>query len=179
MQELIPESNIAVGLDIGTSRVCVVVAEKDEFCKLNVLAKECSYADGIRRGTVVNINKTVEAIKAAVAKIERESSIEIHGVNVVLSGAYVHCIQSSAEISINQTGIINQSDVNRFLEMARANIQNLAVNNEIIHVLPQEFIVDEGESLLDPIGMAGTIMKGRVYIVIGLKTKIRNIRQCV
>ena len=179
MQELIPESNIAVGLDIGTSRVCVVVAEKNEFCKLNVLAKECSYADGIRRATVININKTVEAIKASVAEIECESSIVIHGVNVVLSGAYVHCIQSSAEISINQTGIVNQSDVNRFLEIVGANIENLAVNHEIIHVIPQEFIVDEGESLLDPIGMAGTTMRGTVYIVVGLTTKIRNIRQCV
>jgi len=174
-----PESNIAVGLDIGTTKICVIVAERDEYCKLNVLAQGCSYADGLRRGTVVNINKTVEAIKAAVADIEHETSLVIHGVNVALSGAHVHCIESSSEISINQTGIVNESDVNRFLEMARSNIRNLVIDHEIIHVIPQEFIVDDQDRLLDPIGMAGTTMRGSVYIVLGLKTRIRNIRQCV
>ena len=174
-----PESNKAVGLDIGTTRVCIVVAEKDEFGKLKVIAKGSSPSDGLRRATVVNINKTFSAIKTAVAEVEREASLVIHGVNVALSGAHVHCIESSSEISINQSGIVNESDVHRFLEKARANIQNLDVNHEVIHVIPQEFIVDDQDRLLDPIGMAGTTMRGSVYIVIGLKTRIRNIRQCV
>ena len=173
------EANIAVGLDIGTSKVCIAVAEQDEFGKLNVLAEGFVHSDGIRRAAVVNINKTVAAIKAAADEVERESSIVIHGVNVALSGAHVHCIQSSSEISINQSGIVNESDVHRFLEKARANIQNLDINHEIIHVIPQEFIVDDQDKLLDPIGMAGMTMRGSVYIVVGLKTKIRNIRQCI
>ncbi len=174
-----PETNRAVGLDIGTTRVCIVVAEKDEFGKLKVIAKGSSHSDGLRRATVVNINKTSAAIKTAVADVEREASLVIHGVNVALSGAHVHCIESSSEISINQSGIVNESDVHRFLEKARANIQNLDVNHEVIHVIPQEFIVDDQDRLLDPIGMAGTTMRGTVYIVVGLKTRIRNIRQCV
>ena len=76
------KSNIAVGLDIGTTKVCVVVAEKDELGKLNVLGKGRSNSDGLQRATVVNINKTVDSIKAAVADAERESSIRILGVNV-------------------------------------------------------------------------------------------------
>ena len=174
-----PESNRAVGLDIGTTRVCIVVAEKEEFGTLKVIAKGSSPSDGLRRATVVNINKTSAAIKTAVADVEREASLVIHGVNVALSGAHVHCIESSSEISINQSGIVNESDVHRFLEKARANIQNLDVNHEVIHVIPQEFIVDDQDRLLDPIGMAGTTMRGTVYIVVGLKTRIRNIRQCV
>ena len=174
-----PESNRAVGLDIGTSRVCIVVAEKDEFGELKVIAKSSSHSEGLRRATVVNINKTFAAIKTAVADVEREASLVIQGVNVALSGAHVHCIESSSEISINQSGIVNESDVHRFLEKARANIQNLDANHEVIHVLPQEFIVDDQDRLLDPIGMAGTTMRGTVYIVVGLKTRIRNIRQCV
>lgn len=174
-----PESNRAVGLDIGTTRVSIVVAEKDEFGKLKVIATGSSHSDGLRRATVVNINKTFAAIKTAVADVEREASLVIHGVNVALSGAHVHCMQSSSEISINQTSIVNESDVHRFLEKAMVNIQNLDVNHEVIHVIPQEFIVDDQDRLLDPIGMSGTTMRGTVYIVVGLKTRIRNIRQCV
>jgi len=173
------KSNIAVGLDIGTTKVCVVVAEKDELGKLNVLGKGRSNSDGLQRATVVNINKTVAAVRAAVADAERESSIRIHGVNVGISGAHVHCIHSNSEISINQTGIVNESDVKRFLEKAKTNIRYLDIDHEIIHVIPQEFIVDDQEGLLDPIGMAGTTMRGSAYIVVGLRTKIRNIRQCV
>ncbi len=174
-----PESNRAVGLDIGTTRVCIVVAEKEEFGTLKVIAKGSSPSDGLRRATVVNINKTSASIKAAVGDVEREASLIIHGVNVALSGAHVHCIESTSEISINQSGIVNKSDVHRFMEKAKANIQNLDVNHEVIHVIPQEFIVDDQDRLLDPIGMAGTTMRGSVYIVVGLKTRIRNIRQCV
>ncbi len=173
------KSNIAVGLDIGTTKVCVVVAEKDEIGKLNVLGKGRANSDGLQRATVVNINKTVAAIRAAVADAERESSIRIQAVNVGISGAHVHCIHSTSEISINQTGIVNESDVKRFLEKAKTNIRYLDIDNEIIHVIPQEFIVDDQDGLLDPIGMAGTTMKGSAYIVVGLRTKIHNIRQCV
>ena len=173
------KSNIAVGLDIGTTKGCVVVAEKDEIGKLNVLGKGRSNSDGLQRATVVNINKTVASIRAAVADAERESSIRIHGVNVGISGAHVHCIHSNSEISINQTGIVNESDVKRFLEKAKTNIRYLDIDHEIIHVIPQEFIVDDQDGLLDPIGMAGTTMRGSAYIVVGLRTKIRNIRQCV
>ncbi len=173
------ESNIVVGLDIGTTKVCVVVAEKDEFGNVNVLGKGQSHSDGLCRSTVVNINKTVAAIRAAVADAERESSIQIRAVNVGISGSHVHCFQSYSEISINQTGTVNESDVRRFLEKARSSILNLDIDHEIIHVIPQEFTVDDQGELLDPIGMAGTTMQGSAYIVVGLKTKIRNIRQCV
>lgn len=173
------KSNIAVGLDIGTTKVCVVVAEKDEVGKLNLLGKGRAECDGLQRATVVNINKTVDAIRAAVADAEQESSIRIGGVNVGISGAHVHCIRSNSEISINQSGIVNESDVRRFLEKARTNIRYLDIDHEIIHVIPQEFIVDDQEGLLDPIGMAGTTMRGTAYIVVGLRTKIRNIKQCV
>ena len=173
------KSNIVVGLDIGTTKVCVVVAERDEMGKLNILGQGRTDSEGLQRATVVNINKTVDAIKAAVADAERESSIRIKGVNVGISGAHVHCINSNSEISVNQSGIVNASDVKRFLEKAKTNIRYLDIDHEIIHVIPQEFIVDDQEGVLDPIGMAGTTMRGSAYIVVGMKTKIRNIRQCV
>ncbi len=172
-------SNIVVGLDIGTTKVCVVVAERDEMGKLNILGQGRTDSEGLQRATVVNINKTVDAIKSAVADAERESSIRIKGVNVGISGAHVHCINSNSEISVNQSGIVNASDVKRFLEKAKTNIRYLDIDHEIIHVIPQEFIVDDQDGVLDPIGMAGTTMRGSAYIVVGMKTKIRNIKQCV
>ncbi|NTU52520.1 MAG: cell division protein FtsA [Chlorobiaceae bacterium] len=173
------KSNIVIGLDIGTTKVCVVVAEKDDVGKLNVLGKGRANSEGLQRATVVNINKTVDAISKAVADAERESSIRIKGVNVGISGAHVHCIYSNSEISVNQTGIVNESDVRRFLEKAKTNIRYLDIDHEIIHVIPQEFIVDDQDGVLDPIGMAGTTMRGSAYIVVGLRTKIRNIKQCI
>ncbi len=173
------KSNIVVGLDIGTTKVCVVVAERDEIGKLNILGQGRKDSEGLQRATVVNINKTVDAIKSAVSDAERESSIRIKGVNVGISGAHVHCINSNSEISVNQSGIVNVSDVKRFLEKAKTNIRYLDIDHEIIHVIPQEFIVDDQEGVLDPIGMAGTTMRGSAYIVVGMKTKIRNIKQCV
>lgn len=178
-QDKMLKSNIVVGLDIGTTKVCVVVAEKDEIGKLNVLGRGRSNSDGLHRATVVNINKTVDAIKKAVADAERESSIRIKGVNVGISGAHVHCIFSNSEISVNQSGIVNDSDVKRFLEKAKTNIKYLDIDHEIIHVIPQEFIVDDQDGVLDPIGMAGTTMRGSALIVVGLRTKIRNIKQCI
>ncbi len=173
------KNNIVVGLDIGTTKVCVVVAERDEMGKLNILGQGRADSEGLQRATVVNINKTVDAIRTAVADAERESSIRVRGVNVGISGTHVHCITSNSEISINQTGIVNLSDIKRFLENAKKNIRYLDIDHEIIHVIPQEFIVDDQEGVLDPIGMAGTTMRGSAYIVVGTKTKIKNIRQCV
>ncbi|MDT9546545.1 MAG: cell division protein FtsA [Chlorobium sp.] len=174
-----PTSDIAIGLDIGTTKVCVVVAERDGRGQLNLLGKGHAESEGLQRATVVNVQRTVDSIRSAVADAEQESSITVGPVNVGISGTHVHCITSDAEISINQTGLVSESDVRRFLQKARANIRYLDMENEIIHVIPQSFTVDDQEGLPDPIGLAGTTMKGSALIVVGQKTKIRNIRECV
>jgi len=174
-----PTSDIAIGLDIGTTKVCVVVAERDGRGQLNLLGKGHAESEGLQRATVVNVQRTVDSIRAAVADAEQESSITVGPVNVGISGTHVHCITSDAEISINQTGLVSESDVRRFPQKARANIRYLDMENEIIHVIPQSFTVDDQEDLPDPIGLAGTTMKGSALIVVGQKTKIRNIRECV
>ncbi|NTV45246.1 MAG: cell division protein FtsA [Chlorobiales bacterium] len=170
---------IVVGLDIGTTKVCAVVAAKDEFGKINILGMGRSSSEGLQRATVININKTVDAIREAIAEAEHTSSIKIKGVNVGISGEHVQCIKSNAEVSINPSGIVNHADVSRFVEKAKKNLKYLDIDREIIHAIPQEFVVDDQEGVLDPIGMAGISMKGTVYVVVGMKTKIRNIEQCI
>lgn len=173
------KSKIVVGLDIGTTKVCAVVAGKDEFGKINILGVGKAQSEGLQRASVVNITKTVAAIKEAIAEAEQTSSIKIKGVNVGVSGEHIQCIKSNAEISINPTKIVNHTDVMRFTDKAKKNLKHLEIDREIIHAIPQEFIVDDQEGVLDPIGMAGDSMKGTVYTVIGMKTKIRNIGQCI
>ncbi len=173
------KGKIVVGLDIGTTKVCAVVAAKDEFGKVNVLGVGKASSEGLSRAAVVNINKTVDAIKQAVVEAERTSSIKIKGVNVGVSGEHVQCIKSNAEVSINQSGIVNYSDVMRFVDKAKTNLKHLDIEREIIHAIPQEFVVDDQEGVIDPVGMAGMTMKGSVYVVLGMKTKIRNIQQCI
>ncbi len=176
---MMAKDKIVVGLDIGTTKVCAIVAQKDEFGKINVLGIGRAHSEGLSRAAVVNINKTVDAIRQAIKEAEHTSSIRIKGVNVGISGEHVQCIKSHAEVSINQSGIVNYTDVMRFIEKAKANLKHLDVEREIIHAIPQEFIVDDQEGVLDPIGIIGTTMKGSVYVVLGMKTKIRNIQQCV
>jgi cell division protein FtsA len=173
------KGKIVVGLDIGTTKVCAVVAAKDEFGKVNVLGVGKASSEGLSRAAVVNINKTVDAIREAIIEAERTSSIKIKGVNVGVSGEHVQCIKSNAEVSINQSGIANYSDVMRFVDKAKNNLKHLDIEREIIHAIPQEFVIDDQEGVIDPIGMAGMTMKGTVYIVLGMKTKIRNIQQCI
>jgi len=168
-----------VGLDIGTTKVCCVVAKKDEFGKIHVLGVGKAKSEGLQRATVVNINRTVDAIREAVSEASHTSSIKIKGVNVGISGEHVQCIKTSAEITINPTQIVNHNDVMRLVEKAKKSLEHLNMERRVIHSIPQEFIVDDQEGVLDPIGMAGQSMRGSVYVVMGMISKIRNIEQCI
>jgi cell division protein FtsA len=174
------KEQFVVGLDIGTTKVCCVVAKRDEFGKINILGVGKSVSEGMQHAQVVNINKTVESIKDAVAEASHTSSIKIKGVNVGISGEHVQCIKSNAEVSINPTQIVNYQDVVRLVEKAERNFKHLGVERKVIHTIPQEFVVDDQEGVVDPIGMAGqSTMRGSVYVVMGMITKIRNIEQCI
>ncbi|MDX2128004.1 MAG: cell division protein FtsA [Chloroherpetonaceae bacterium] len=174
------KDKIVVGLDIGTTKICVVVAKKDEFGKIQILGVGKAKSEGVSRAAVVNINKTVDAITKAVEQAEQLSGIRIKGVNVGISGEHVQCIKSNAEITINPSGIVREDDVRRFVDKAKNNLINLInLEREIIHSIPQEFIIDDQEGVIDPIGMVGQTMKGAVYVVVGMKNKIRNIEQCI
>ncbi len=173
------KEQFVVGLDIGTTKVCCVVAKKDEFGKIHVLGVGKSKSEGLQRATVVNINRTVDAIREAVSEASHTSSIKIKGVNVGISGEHVQCIKSSAEITINPTQIVNHNDVMRLVEKAKKSLEHLNMERRVIHSIPQEFIVDDQEGVLDPIGMAGQSMRGSVYVVMGMISKIRNIEQCI
>lgn len=169
---------IVVGLDIGTTKVCAIVGKKNEYGKINILGFGKAESDGVSRGVVVNIDKTVEAIRKAVAEAEMQSGVEINLVNVGIAGEHIRSMQHK--------GIITLSDPD--MEMTAYDVKRLhddmfriatPPGMEILHVLPQEYTVDSQVGIKDPVGMSGVRLEGNFHIVTGQTTAANNIYKCV
>jgi cell division protein FtsA len=170
---------ITVGLDIGTSKFCALVASPDpESGDLNILGIGIAESEGLNRGVVVNIDKTVKTIKKVVEQAEQQAGIKIEEAVVGIAGDHIESFQSTGIVGIsNPNREIDQNDVDRLIEESR----NLAIPAErkILHVIPQEFIIDGQDGITDPVGMSGVRMEAKVHVVTGLQTAIQNIYKCV
>jgi cell division protein FtsA len=172
------EQEIIVGLDIGTTKVCAVVASVDEGGRFNVLGVGRSPSDGLTRGMVTNIDKTVRSIQSAVAEAESRSGIKIQTVIVGIAGEHIQSFQSRGVIAISgQENEITQADVTRLIEDTKR--VALPSDRRIIHVIPQEFIIDGQDGVVDPVGMSGVRLEANVHIITGLVTAAQNIYKCV
>jgi cell division protein FtsA len=172
------EQEIIVGLDICTTKVCVVVAAIDEMGGYNILGVGKSPSEGMTRGVVTNIDKTVRAIQSAVAEAEARSGIQIHSVVAGIAGDHIQSFQSRGVIAIAGTEKeITQADVNRLIEDTKR--VALPSDRQIIHVIPQEFIIDGQDGVNDPVGMSGVRLEANVHIITGLVTAAQNITKCV
>src|SRR5512136_756307 len=174
------EQDIAVGLDIGTTKVCAIVASPDENYpgKLKILGIGKSSSEGLTRGVVTNIEKTVRSIQSAVQDAEQQSGIKITTVTVGIAGDHIQSFQSRGVISISRPeNEITQEDVDRLIEDTKR--VALPLDRKIIHVIPQQFIVDGQDSIYDPVGMSGVRMEAIVHIITGLVTAAQNIYKCV
>lgn len=172
------KKNITVGLDIGTSKVCALVASTAEDGSLEILGIGITESEGLNRGVVVNIERTVKTIKKVIEQAEQQSGVKINEVVVGIAGDHIEAIQTRAIVGIsNPNQEVQQSDVDRLLVNAR-NLK-IPAERQIIHVLPQEFIIDGQDGITDPIGMSGVRMEADVHIITGLNTAIKNIHTCV
>ncbi len=172
------EDRIVVGLDIGTTKVCAVVASVDEMQKINILGVGKAPSDGLNRGVVVNIEKTVNAIRTAIEQAQLASGIEVKSVNVGIAGDHIRSLRSKGVITINnRDNEITVKDVERLLEDCQRIM--LPTDQQIIHVIPQEFIVDGQDGIGDPIGMSGMRMEAEVHIITGLVSAAKNMFRCV
>jgi cell division protein FtsA len=172
------EQEIIVGLDIGTTKVCAVVASVGIGGKFNVLGVGRSLSDGLTRGVVTNIEKTVRSIQSAVAEAESRSGIKIQSVIVGIAGDHIQSFQSRGVIAISGAeNEITQADVHRLIEDTKR--VALPSDRRIIHVIPQEFIIDGQDGVVDPVGMAGVRLEANVHIITGLVTAAQNIYKCV
>src|SRR3990172_4605612 len=172
------ENEIIVGLDIGTTKVCAVVASTNEAGKINILGVGRSMSDGLTRGVVTNIDKTVRSIQSAVAEAETQSGIKIQSVIVGIAGEHIQSFQSRGVIAISgPEREIMQADVHRLIEDTKR--VALPSDRKIIHVIPQEFIIDGQDGVFDPVGMSGVRLEANVHIITGLVTAAQNIYRCI
>ena len=169
---------IVVGMDIGTTKVCAVVASADELDRINVLGVGVAESEGLNRGVVVNIDKTVAALQEAVHEAERAAGVTVRNVIVGIAGDHVQSFQSRGVITIaHRDPEITQRDVQRLLDDTMR--VAMPADREILHVIPQEFIVDGQDGVLDPVGMNGVRLEANVHIITGLVSAAKNIYRCI
>ncbi|MDX1429225.1 MAG: cell division protein FtsA, partial [Rhodothermales bacterium] len=166
------------GLDIGTTKVCAVVAAVDDLDRINILGFGRAESDGLNRGVVVNIDRTVAAVREAVSEAERGAGVQVKSVVVGIAGDHVQSFQSRGVITIsNRDNEIGPRDVQRLL----ADTMHVAMpaDREILHVIPQDFIVDGQDGVADPVGMSGVRLEANTHIITGLVSAAKNIYRCV
>lgn len=171
-------NDIIVGLDIGTTKICAIVGRKNEFGKLEVLGMGKAVSDGVIRGIVTNIDKTINAIKKAVAEAEEQSGIDIRVVNVGIAGQHIRSsVHHGSIIRHSSDDEITIEDVNRLINDMYKIV--IPPGSEIIHVMPQDYIVDYEEGIKDPVGMSGVRLEADFHVITAQTNAIQNINKCV
>lgn len=169
---------IVVGLDIGTTKIACIVGRKTENGKIEILGMGKSPSVGVTRGVVSNIEKTVQSIKSAIEEAEAKSGIDINVVNVGIAGQHIKSLQHRGMITrSNRDTEINQQDIDNLIDDMYKLV--MLPGEEIIHVLPQEYIIDRESGIKDPIGMAGVQLEANFHIITGQIAAAKNIYKCV
>lgn len=172
------EGRIITGLDIGTTKVCAVIVKEDPFGTLHVVGVGSSKSEGLRKGVVVNIDKTVQSIEKAMDEAQQIAGVEVNTVFVGIAGDHIRGMNSKGMVGVaSDDHEITQSDIDRAINAAKA--LALPIDREIIHVIPQEFIVDNQEGIPDPVGMSGVRLEVEVHIVTAAVTSAQNIIRSV
>jgi cell division protein FtsA len=172
------ENKLIVGLDIGTTKICVIVGRKNEYGKLEVLGMGKAVSDGVDRGVVTNIDKTVHAIEKAIEECSEMADVNIVDVIVGIAGQHIQSkIQSGSIMRQPSDDEITVEDVRRL----SSEMENILVppGNTIIHVMPQDYTVDYEGGIKDPVGMSGTRLEADFHIITAQSTAINNINRCV
>jgi len=173
-----PKSEYIVGLDIGTKKVTAVIGEITEDKKLEVIGIGTAESRGLRKGVVVNLDATSAAIKKAQEEAELMAGVEIASAYVGISGAHIRSFNSRGVIAVSgKDRKISREDVRRVIEQSKA--VSIPPDRKIIHVIPQEFVVDDQDGIKDPLGMSGIKLEVNVHIVTSAITSVQNLRACL
>lgn len=178
MEENTKKSDVIVALDIGTTKVCAVAGRKDKYGRIEVLGAGKVHSKGVLRGVVSNIEKTVNAISAATDYASRSAGIEFNTVHVGIAGQHIKSLQHRGILTReNDLNEIDHSDIERLI----ADMYKLVLppGDKIIHVIPQEYTVDNEQGITDPIGMSGVRLEANFHIITGQITASNNIQRCV
>jgi cell division protein FtsA len=170
------ERNIIVGLDVGTTKVCTIVGVQNPDSELEIIGIGTHPSYGLKKGSVVNIDKTVRSIQCSLEEAKLMAGVNINSATIGIAGSHIYSFNSSGVVAIKGTEITS-SDVDRVLEAAKAVV--IPSDREILHVIPQEFRVDNTNGIKDPIGMCGVRLEAHVHIVTGSIPLIQNLVKCV
>tara|TARA_R110002049_G_scaffold268752_1_gene445524 strand:+ start:52932 stop:54248 length:1317 start_codon:yes stop_codon:yes gene_type:complete len=172
------EHNIAVGLDIGTTKIVAMIGRKNEYGKLEILGIGKSKSLGVHRGVVNNITQTIQSIQQAVQESEAAADMKIEGVTVGIAGQHIRSLQHSDYITrANSEKVIDEEDIDRLINQVHKLV--MLPGEEIIHVLPQEYKVDGQAEIKEPVGMYGGRLEANFHVVVGQVSSIRNVGRCI
>jgi cell division protein FtsA len=173
-----PKNGYIVGFDIGTKKIAAIIGEITEEKKVEIIGIGTAESKGLRKGVVVNLDTTVEAIKKAQEEAELMAGVEIDSAFIGLSGAHIKSFNSRGVIAVSgKNREISREDIKRVIDQSKA--VSIPPDREIIHIIPQEFVVDEQDGIKDPLGMSGIKLEVNVHIVTGAVTSVQNLRTCV
>jgi cell division protein FtsA len=170
------DKKLIVGLDIGTSKVCAVVGEVSENDGMEVIGIGIHPSRGLKKGVVVNIESTVQSIQRAIEEAELMAGCQINSVYAGIAGNHIRSLNSHGIVAIRDKEV-SASDVDRVIDAARA--VAIPADQKIIHILPQEFIIDNQEGIKEPVGMSGVRLESKVHMVTGAVSAAQNIIKCV
>jgi cell division protein FtsA len=169
-------SNVIAGLDIGTTKICCIIGEINDEGALDVIGIGSHPSKGLRKGVVINIESTVDSIKSAVEEAELMSGSEIDSVYVGIAGGHIKGFNSHGVLAVKDKEIV-EADISRVIDAAKA--VAIPMDREVIHVIPQEYIVDDQDGIKTPLGMSGVRLEAKVHIVTGAVTSAQNIVKSV
>jgi cell division protein FtsA len=171
-----PNKDLMVGIDIGTSKVVAIVGEITADGKINVIGLGSHPSQGMKRGVVVNIESAVSSIQNAVEEAELMAGCQIYSAYTGIAGSHIRSINSHGIVAIRDREV-TQTDVDRVIDAAKA--VAIPADQKILHILPQEFIIDNQDSIREPIGMSGVRLEAKVHIVTGAVSAAQNIVKCL
>ena len=168
------KNSIVVGLDIGTSKVCAIVGEMTEH-GVEIIGLGSHASQGLRKGVVINIEATTNSVKKAVEEAALMAGCEIHTVFTSISGGHIKAFNSHGIVAVKNKEVA-QRDLERVIDAAKA--VAIPMDREVLHVLPQDYIIDEQDGIKEPLGMSGVRLEAKVHIVTGAVTSAQNIVKC-
>lgn len=170
------ERNIIVGLDIGTSKVAAIVAEHTVDDEIDIIGIGVSPSKGLKKGVVVNLESTVHSIQRAVEEAELMAGCQIQAVFAGIAGSHIKSLNSHGIVAIKDKEV-TQYDIDRVIDSARA--VAIPADQKILHILPQEFVIDQQDGIKEPIGMSGIRLEAKVHMVTGSVSAAQNIIKCI
>lgn len=170
------EQNLIVALDIGTSKIAALVGEVTSMNDIEIIGFGSHPSHGLKKGVVVNIESTVQSIQRAIEEAELMAGCDIHSAFTGIAGSHIQSLNSHGIVAIREREV-KHSDVDRVIDAAKA--VAIPADQKILHILPQEFIIDAQEGVREPVGMSGVRLEAKVHIVTGAVSAAQNIIKCV